>query len=410
MRLALFVLLLAALPVRAQQTDVLFIGNSYTATNDLPNLFRQIALSLGDTVNTTMQAPGGYTLANHLFDPATQNAIASQQWDYVVLQEQSLRGALPTNETFSNIDATALNYAIQESSECAYPVFFMTWGYANGYTLTSWEYPELSTYAGMQQALRDNYTQFALENEGYVSPVGWAWKRIREMHPDIDLYQADESHPSVAGTYLAACVFYCTIFRQSCVGSSFTSTVDPTDAAILQAVASATVLDSVDTWNLNEIGTTDAEPTSQSSEVDGVITFHHFGQGQHWWTCSNGQSSTEAEPTFTAAWDGLYTYTHVYTDPCGHTDTYTGVFQVYTTGIAEPDQAQPTVSASGQGMVTVSGGNPGDRFEVFDPQGRLLLDQTLNAGTSLLSCPSGMGVWRITIATGARRNGKLLVP
>jgi hypothetical protein len=91
MRLALFVLLLAALPVRAQQTDVLFIGNSYTATNDLPNLFRQIALSLGDTVNTTMQAPGGYTLANHLFDPATQNAIASQQWDYVVLQEQSLR-------------------------------------------------------------------------------------------------------------------------------------------------------------------------------------------------------------------------------------------------------------------------------------------------------------------------------
>jgi hypothetical protein len=218
MRLALLVLLLAALPVRAQQTDVLFIGNSYTATNDLPYMFRQIALSLGDTVNTTIQAPGGYTFANHLFDPATQNAIASQQWDYVVLQEQSLRGALPTNETFSDIDATALNYDIQESSECAYPVFFMTWGYANGYNLTSWEYPELNTYAGMQQALRDNYTQFALENEGYVSPVGWAWKHVRDTHPDIELYQADESHPSVAGTYLAACVFYCTIFRESCVG------------------------------------------------------------------------------------------------------------------------------------------------------------------------------------------------
>ena len=76
MRLALFVLLLAALPARAQQTDVLFVGNSYTATNDLPNMFRQIALSLGEPVNTTMQAPGGYTFANHLFDPATQNTIA----------------------------------------------------------------------------------------------------------------------------------------------------------------------------------------------------------------------------------------------------------------------------------------------------------------------------------------------
>lgn len=410
MRLALFVLLLAALPVRAQQTDVLFIGNSYTATNDLPNLFRQIALSLGDTVNTTMQAPGGYTLANHLFDPATQNAIASQQWDYVVLQEQSLRGALPTNETFSDIDATALNYDIQESSECAYPVFFMTWGYANGYNLTSWEYPELNTYAGMQQALRDNYTQFALENEGYVSPVGWAWKHVRDMHPDIELYQADESHPSVAGTYLAACVFYCTIFRQSCVGSSFTSTVDPTDAAILQAVASATVLDSVDTWNLNEIGSTDAEPTSQSSEVDGVITFHHFGQGQHWWTCSNGQTSSEAEPTFNAAWDGLYTYTHVYTDPCGHTDTYTGTFQVYTTGIEEPNADRPTVSAWNEDRITVSGGSSSDLFEVFDVQGRTLRSMALSSGTTILPCPSGVALWRITTSTHVRWNGRILVP
>ena len=61
-------------------------------------------------------------------------------------------------------------------------------------------------------------------------------------------------------------------------------------------------------------------------------------------------------------------------------------------------------------MVSVMGGTPGDRFEVFDPDGLMLLDKTLNAGASLLSCPSGMGVWRITIATGARRNGKLLVP
>jgi hypothetical protein len=410
MRIAPFALVLLAFPLRAQQTDVLFIGNSYTSTNNLPNLFRQIALSLGDTVNTGMEAPGGYTLANHLFDPATQNALSAQQWDYVVLQEQSLIGALPRTETFSDVDAESLAYEIQLSSECAYPVFFMTWGYANGHTVTSWEYPELNTYAGMQQALRANYTHYALENEGYVSPVGWAWKHVRDTHPALALYQADGSHPSVAGTYLAACVFYSTIFRQSCVGSSFSATLPPETAAILQGIASATVLDSVDTWNLNEPGSTDAEPTGQSSEVDGAITFHHFGQGQHWWTCSNGQTSSEAEPTFTVEWDGLYTYTHVYTDPCGRTDTYTGSFQVYTTGIAEPDRTQPTVSASGQGMITVNGGNPGDRFEVFDPQGRLLVARTLNAGTSLLSCPSGMGVWRITTATGARRNGKLLVP
>jgi hypothetical protein len=410
MRFAPFALLLVALPLRAQQTDVLFIGNSYTSTNDLPYMFRQIALSLGDTVNTAMQAPGGYTLGNHAYDPATQNAIASQQWDHVVLQEQSLTGALPTSETFSDVYAFNLAYDMQQSSECAYPVFFMTWGRKNGDASNCVWYEWMCTYDSMQQALRDNYTQFALENGGYLSPVGWAWKHVRDAHPNIELYQADESHPSESGTYLAACVFYCTLFRQSCVGTSFVSTLQPDTAAILQAVASATVLDSLETWNLNEPGSTDAEPTGQSSDVSNVITFHHFGQGQHWWTCSNGQTSTEAEPTFTVEWDGLYTYTHVYTDPCGRTDTHTGTFQVYTTGIEEPNADRPTVSALDEGLITVTGGSSGDLFEVFDPQGRLLRSLRLNAGTSLLPCPSGIVLWRITSPTHVRRNGKVVVP
>jgi hypothetical protein len=410
MRFIPVALLLVALPVRAQQTDVLFIGNSYTSANDLPSMFRQIALSFGDTVNTTMQAPGGYTFADHMFDPNTQNLIASQQWDYVVLQEQSQVGALPTTETFSNIDATALMYDIQESSECAYPVFFMTWGRENGDSQYCAEYPDVCSYGGMQQALRENYTQFALENEGYVSPVGWAWKHVRDTHPNIDLYQPDGSHPSVSGTYLAACVFYCTVFRESCVGASFTSTLQPDNAAILQAIASATVLDSVDTWNLNEPGSTDAEPTGQSSEVANEVTFQHFGQGQHWWICSNGQSSTDAEPTFTFDEDGFYTMTHVYIDPCGHMDTYTWTIQAYGTGIGEQTREQPSVRALGQGMLAISGGRNGDFFEVFDPQGRRLGARKLDAGVSLLPCPSGTVLWRITTAAQVRWTGKVVVP
>lgn len=410
MRLAPFALMLTALPLHAQQTDVLFIGNSYTYVNDLPSMFRQIALSLGDTVNTTMQAPGGYTFANHSFDPATQNAIASQQWDYVVLQEQSQLGALPTNETFSNIRATDLAYDIQASSECAYPVFFMTWGRKNGDAQNCPQYPEVCTYEGMQQALRNNYTQFALENEGYVSPVGWAWKHVRDTHPDIELYQADESHPTVSGTYLAACVFYCTLFRQSCVGASFVSTLQPDSAAILQGIASATVLDSVDTWNLNEPGSTDARVVSQSSDVDTIVTFHHFGQGQHWWICSNGQTSADANPTFTFDAAGIYTFTHVYIDPCGHMDTATWTIQVNAISIVEYTGEHPWVNASDQGLLTISGGSSGDLFEVFDPQGRLLRSQRLDAGTSLLPCPSGIALWRITSPMQVRWNGKVLVP
>ncbi len=410
MRLAPLALLFTALPVCAQQTDVLFIGNSYIYSNDLPDMFRQIALSLGDTVNTAMHAPGGYTFAEHHYDPATQSALASQQWDYVVLQEQSQFGALPLNETFSDVQATALTYDIQASSEFAYPVFFMTWGRKNGDAQYCPQFPDVCTYAGMQQALRNNYTQFALENEGYVSPVGWAWKHVRDTHPDIELYQPDESHPSVAGTYLAACVFYCTIFRESCVGTSFTSSLQPDTAAILQAIASATVLDSVDTWNLNEPGSTSASFVSGSSDVAHMITWHHFGQGQHWWICSDGQSSTEAEPTFTFEADGIYTFTHVYIDPCGHMDTYTWDYQVYGTGIGEDAAGHPWVSASDPGMLNFIGGSKGDLFEVFDMQGRLLRSRTIDGRTSLLPCPSGLALWRLSSSSGAQWKGKVVVP
>jgi hypothetical protein len=58
-------LLATALPAPAQSTSVLFIGNSYVGTNDLPNMFRQLALSLGDTVTVASVAPGGYTLYQH---------------------------------------------------------------------------------------------------------------------------------------------------------------------------------------------------------------------------------------------------------------------------------------------------------------------------------------------------------
>ena len=410
MRLAPFAMLLVALPVHAQQTSVLFIGNSYTTANDLPYMVRQIALSLGDTVSTGVQAPGGYTLMGHSDAPATLGALNSQQWDYVVLQEQSQLGALPTSEGFTDVGAATLAYAMQDSSECAYPVFYMTWGRKNGDQSNCLWYPHMCTYDSMQQALRDNYIQLALDNEGYVSPVGWAWKHVRDTHPNIEMYQPDESHPSVAGTYLAACVFYCTLFKQSCVGTSFTSSLQPDSAAILQAIASATVLDSLDTWNLNEPGSTDATVVTMSSDLWNEITMHHFGQGSHWWICSNGQSSSDANPTFTFDAGGIYTFTHVYIDPCGHMDTDTWTIQVNATGIDEQVEGRPWVSASDHGLLTINGGSNGDLFEVFDVQGRLLRSRILYGETSLLPCPSGIALWRITSPMEARWNGKVLVP
>ena len=409
MRILSITLLVVTLQAQAQ-TSVLFIGNSYTQVNDLPNTFRQLALSLGDTVTTGMQAPGGYSLMGHASEPATISAIESQPWDFVVLQEQSQLGALPFAVTDTEIGALQLIANIEQNDECTYPVFYMTWGRENGDVDNCNDFPFMCTYEGMQQGLRDNYVALAEDNDAYAAPVGMAWKKVRNEHPLIDLYAADGSHPSVQGTYLAACVFYCTLFQQSCLGASFVASVQPDTAAILQSIASAVVLDSTSTWNLDVPNGTDATIDGYSSNGPNDITYYHFGQGTHLWTCSNGESSTDPSPTFTFTAPGIYTFTHTYTDPCGNTDTVTWTAEVYANGVQEPASGRPYQAVQAlPGIVEVSGTVGGEMITLFDVRGRTLTAQRAEGDRTRMPCPSGLVLWTVQDGSGTFRSGKVLV-
>lgn len=72
----------------------------------------------------------------------------------------------------------------------------------------------MCTYAGMDSLLHLRYMMMAEDNHAVVSPVGAVWNYIRANFPLIELYSPDESHPSVAGSYAAACCFYTSIFRK----------------------------------------------------------------------------------------------------------------------------------------------------------------------------------------------------
>lgn len=402
---------LLACIAQAQQTSVLFIGNSYTGVNDLPNTFRQVALSLGDTVTTSAQTPGGYTLNGHATTPATINAIESQPWDFVVMQEQSQLGALPFDVTDTELGALQLVATIEENDECTYPVFYMTWGRQNGDDLNCPDFPFMCTYDGMQLGLRNNYVALAEENDAYVAPVGVAWKQVRDTQPLINLYNPDGSHPSVEGTYLAACVFYCTLFQQSCTGASFISSLPPDIAATLQGIASSTVLDSTTTWNLDVPNGTDATIDGSSSDAWNNVTYYHFGQGTHLWTCSNGQTSTEASPTFTFSASGVYTFTHTYNDPCGNTDTVTWTVEVIEVGLDEAGVSTPyRVVAAAPNTIEVLGGKGGEALALVDMHGRLVLSQRLSGARERIGCASGMLAWSIREADGHWSRGKVLVP
>lgn len=89
----------------------------------------------------------------------------------------------------------------------AVPVFFETWARAAGNAV----YQEVwsgGTPLAMQTGLRDAYNLAATNAGGQVAPVGDAWELVLGTLPTITLHSGDGSHPSIHGTYLAACVFY----------------------------------------------------------------------------------------------------------------------------------------------------------------------------------------------------------
>ncbi len=232
--------ILSALVCSAAEAQVakraLFLGNSYTNYNNLPQLTASIAESAGDTLITAANTPGGYTFEGHLTNTTTQSLIQQGNWDFVVLQQQSQMPAFPITqvevETFPF--AAQLNESIIANNPCAETVFYMTWGREIGDQQNCATWPPVCTYEGMDDLLRERYMMMAEMNEGIVSPVGAVWRYLRENHPEIQLFASDGSHPSPAGSYVAAVCFYTSLFRKSPLNAPFDYTIDNVQETIIR--------------------------------------------------------------------------------------------------------------------------------------------------------------------------------
>ena len=297
MKRVIFFLLAFPATLQAQTYDVLFLGNSYTYGNNLPLMVSEIALSFGDTVNYDSSTPGGCTLQGHTTNSTSLSKISQQSWDFVVIQAQSQEPSFPPSQVATQTYpyAQILVDSIAANDSCTEPVFFMTWGRKNGDANNASVYPILGTYLGMQWRLRQSYLEMGFTHDATVAPVGMSWKKSIQTNPSFELYALDESHPNTAGSYLAACTFYSTLFNKSCVGSTYyPSSLSATDAAYLQDIASSTVLDSTATWNMFDI---------QNMDAYGDITFDFIAEASnadgYFWDFGDGSISMDQNPTYT---------------------------------------------------------------------------------------------------------------
>lgn len=294
---SLFLLFPSLIFSQSNAKRVLWIGNSYTNVNDLPTLLRQLSLSGGDSLIMDSNTPGGYTFANHSSNAVTLQKLALNTNDFVILQAQSQEPSFPPAqvETQTFPFAQQLDSLIHVGSACAKTVFYMTWGRKYGDTQNCLNYPPLCTFEGMNDRLRWAYKQMADENEALMSPVGMAWRASWEADSSINLWSSDNSHPSLAGSYLAACVFYATILEKNPVGLSYTAGIPASQAIFLQQIASNTVFDSLSTWNINRW---DARSSFTYNAQGNAISFSSTSQNanEYAWDFGDGQISNDENP------------------------------------------------------------------------------------------------------------------
>ena len=215
----------------------LFLGNSYTASNGtLPVMRDSTAKSRGNILQYDMNTPGGYTLGGHYTNTTSLSKIQTGGWDFVVLQDQSqLPSFMPIEIDSLTIPyGDSLNEYIKQYNPTAETMFFMTWGKENGDAGNCASYPILCTYEGNQKRLTETYFEMSQMFHTDVSEVGIAWKVVRDSTSAFNLYALDGSHPSIYGTYLAACVFYAKIFNQSPIGAYYPATISAIDASTIQ--------------------------------------------------------------------------------------------------------------------------------------------------------------------------------
>ena len=224
-------------PTEKKEYSILFIGNSYTYYNKLPqSIFTTYAAAAGYRVEVTAITNGGYKLSEFAdpedpFGAKVMEALTGEKkYDFVVLQEQSVTPA--SNRPAFYKAVRTLVEMVRASG--AQPILYSTWGRADGSdTLTKYGW----TRESMTWKVAAAYDAIGRELDVPVAHVGLAFFDICENQPDIQLYASDLTHPSYMGSFLAASCLFATIFQRDPTTVPYNGTIITGEAPILREAA-----------------------------------------------------------------------------------------------------------------------------------------------------------------------------
>ncbi len=242
-------LLIPAPATASDTTRVLFIGNSFTYVNMVPDIIKGLAQQGNIPMRYAMHAPGGATVGDlaqgtyaHMENPEVYNLIRQGNWDYVVLQDNQGRfireygvfsPSARTIEGHKRIQDSTLHY-----NPCATMIWFSGWAFKSGAP------PYGNTGIELMDRIDANYKFMNDSLHQIIAPIGSAWKRSVIANPGVDLWDADEAHASLSGSYLTAAVLFSSIFKRDPGPLASNSGLSAAQAAEFRRIAYETFIDS----------------------------------------------------------------------------------------------------------------------------------------------------------------------
>lgn len=168
------------------EIHILFIGNSLTYSNNLPQLVIKAGRKKGVRIKTKMIAHSNYAIMDHWNDGEVQKEIASKKYNFVVLQQGPSSQPLG-REILIEYGKKYKDLCKKNNTKLSY---FMVW-------------PSLKYYHTFDGVIK-NHKDASRFNDAILCPVGTAWKKHFDTTQNFDYYGSDGFHPSLKGSKVAA--------------------------------------------------------------------------------------------------------------------------------------------------------------------------------------------------------------
>lgn len=166
--------------------NILFIGNSLTYTNNLPDLIKTKAKYLGYNIETKTVAFPNYAISDHWNKGEVQKLIKSKHYNIVIIQQ----GPSSQSKGQKILIDYGKKYKVICKKNDVLLAYFMVW-------------PSLNYYNTFDSVI-ENYKLAAETNNAILCPVGSVWKHYFDTYNKFDYYGIDSFHPSKKGSEVAA--------------------------------------------------------------------------------------------------------------------------------------------------------------------------------------------------------------